>query len=38
VWDDIRYEYGSVLIEHGATIREAREMMRHADIRTLHAI
>ena len=34
VWHDLRHEYGSVLIEHGATIQEAKEMMRHADIRT----
>jgi integrase len=34
VWHDLRHEYGSFLIEQGATIQEARELMRHADIRT----
>ena len=34
VWHDLRHEYGSFLIEQGATIQEAKEMMRHADIRT----
>jgi integrase len=34
VWHDLRHEYGSLLIEQGATIQEAKELMRHADIRT----
>jgi integrase len=34
VWHDLRHEYGSSLIEQGATIQETKEMMRHADIRT----
>jgi site-specific recombinase XerD len=34
VWHDLRHEYGSFLIDQGATIQEARELMRHADIRT----
>jgi len=34
VWHDLRHEYGSYLIEQGATIQEAKELMRHADIRT----
>jgi integrase len=34
VWHDLRHEFGSYLIEQGATIQEAKEMMRHADIRT----
>jgi integrase len=34
VWHDLRHEYGSFLIEQGATIQEAKEPMRHADIRT----
>jgi integrase len=34
VWHDLRHEYGSSLVEQGATIQEAKEMMRHADIRT----
>jgi site-specific recombinase XerD len=34
VWHDLRHEYGSFLIEQGATIQEAKEMMRHSDIRT----
>ncbi len=33
-WHDLRHEYGSSLIEQGATIQEAKEMLRHADIRT----
>jgi site-specific recombinase XerD len=34
VWHDLRHEYGSYLIEQGATIQEAKELMRHSDIRT----
>jgi integrase len=34
VWHDLRHEYGSTLIEHGATIQETKQLMRHADIRT----
>lgn len=34
VWHDLRHEYGSSVIEQGATIQEAKELMRHADIRT----
>jgi integrase len=34
IWHDLRHEYGSFLIEQGATIQEAKELMRHADIRT----
>jgi integrase len=34
VWHDLRHEYGSFLIEQGATIQEVKEMMRHADIST----
>jgi integrase len=34
VWHDLRHEYGSYLIEQGATIQEAKELLRHADIRT----
>lgn len=34
VWHDLRHEYGSSLIEQGANIQEAKELMRHADIRT----
>jgi integrase len=34
VWHDARHEYGSTLVEHGATIVETKEMMRHRDIRT----
>jgi len=34
VWHDLRHEYGSAIIEQGATIQEAKELMRHADIRT----
>jgi len=34
VWHDTRHEYGSSLIEQGATIQEAKELLRHADIRT----
>ena len=34
VWHDLRHEYGSLLIEQGATIVEAKELMRHSDIRT----
>lgn len=34
IWHDLRHEYGSALIEQGATIQEAKELMRHADIRT----
>jgi integrase len=34
VWHDLRHEYASAIIEQGATIQEAKEMMRHADIRT----
>lgn len=33
-WHDLRHEYGSSLIEQGATVQEAKELMRHADIRT----
>jgi site-specific recombinase XerD len=34
VWHDLRHEYGSFLVEQGATIQEVKEMMRHADIST----
>jgi integrase len=34
VWHDLRHEFGSFLVEQGATIEEIREMMRHADIST----
>jgi site-specific recombinase XerD len=34
VWHDCRHEFGSFLVEQGATIEEIREMMRHADIST----
>lgn len=34
VWHDLRHEFGSAVIEQGATIQEAKELMRHADIRT----
>jgi site-specific recombinase XerD len=34
VWHDLRHEFGSYLIEQGATIQETKELMRHADIRT----
>lgn len=34
IWHDLRHEYGSHLVDQGATIQEAKELMRHADIRT----
>ncbi len=34
IWHDLRHEYGSRLIEVGATIQETKELMRHSDIRT----
>jgi site-specific recombinase XerD len=34
VWHDLRHEYCSYLADEGASIHEARELMRHADIRT----
>jgi integrase len=34
IWHDLRHEYGSYLVDTGATIQEVKELMRHADIRT----
>jgi site-specific recombinase XerD len=34
VWHDLRHEFCSNLIDQGANIHEARQMARHADIRT----
>lgn len=34
VWHDLRHEYGSAIVDGGATIQEAKELMRHADIKT----